>query len=72
MASGTLALCYVFIDELDRFSLLIFTTIISYATYTFCIAEWRSKFRKESNEKENESNNAALDRYVFLFFFLKT
>lgn len=45
-----------------RFSLLIFITIVSYAAFTFTIAEWRSKFRKESNDKENESNNAALDR----------
>lgn len=59
------SLSRVIVDyPMQRFSLLIFLTIISYAAFTFTIAEWRSKFRKESNDKENESNNAALDRYT--------
>jgi ATP-binding cassette subfamily B protein len=38
-----------------------FTTIVSYILFTITITEWRSKFRREMNERDSEANTKAID-----------
>jgi hypothetical protein len=34
--------------------------------FTFVVTEWRMKFRREMNERDNQAQASALDRYIFL------
>lgn len=43
------------------FAALTFVTIVGYIAFTLAVTEWRTKFRREMNEKDNESNNKAVD-----------
>jgi len=43
------------------FSLLTLVTILGYVSYTLGVTEWRTKFRRIMNEKDNDANNKAVD-----------
>jgi ABC-type transport system involved in Fe-S cluster assembly fused permease/ATPase subunit len=43
------------------FALATFTTVVLYIVYTLVITEWRTKFRREMNEMDNQANTKAID-----------
>jgi ATP-binding cassette subfamily B protein len=43
------------------FALATFTTVVLYIAYTLVITEWRTKFRREMNEMDNQANTKAID-----------
>ena len=43
------------------FALATFVTVIAYIAYTLVITEWRTKFRREMNEMDNQANTKAID-----------
>jgi ATP-binding cassette, subfamily B, heavy metal transporter len=43
------------------FALATFVTVVAYIAYTLVITEWRTKFRREMNEMDNQANTKAID-----------
>ena len=43
------------------FGLIVFTTMIFYLLFTIQITEWRTKFRRAMNEKDNVTKAKAVD-----------
>ncbi|KNC51861.1 ABC transporter [Thecamonas trahens ATCC 50062] len=43
------------------FALITFVTIVTYIVWTLVITEWRNKFRREMNAKDNDANDKAVD-----------
>ncbi|RED50982.1 ABCB family ABC transporter ATP-binding protein/permease [Aestuariispira insulae] len=43
------------------FALVTFVTIGSYIAFTMLVTEWRLKFRRQMNDKDNEANTKAID-----------
>eukprot|EP01103_Thecamoeba_quadrilineata_P007489 TRINITY_DN17361_c0_g1_i1.p1 TRINITY_DN17361_c0_g1~~TRINITY_DN17361_c0_g1_i1.p1 ORF type:complete len:754 (-),score=184.14 TRINITY_DN17361_c0_g1_i1:9-2270(-) len=43
------------------FTVIVFVTMVSYVLCTISITEWRSKFRRQSNDNENELNQITVD-----------
>ena len=43
------------------FALVTFVTISSYVAFTLIVTEWRLKFRRVMNDKDNEANTKAID-----------
>ena len=43
------------------FAVVTFVTIIVYILFTITVTEWRTKFRREMNEKDSEANTKAVD-----------
>jgi len=43
------------------FALVTFVTITSYIAYTLIVTEWRLKYRRAMNEKDEEANTKAID-----------
>ncbi len=43
------------------FAAVTFVTIIGYIVFTISITEWRTKFRREMNERDSEANTKAID-----------
>jgi ABC-type transport system involved in Fe-S cluster assembly fused permease/ATPase subunit len=43
------------------FALATFLTVVLYIAYTLVITEWRTKFRREMNEMDNQANTKAID-----------
>ncbi len=43
------------------FAAVTFVTIVGYITFTVTITEWRTKFRREMNERDSEANTKAID-----------
>ena len=43
------------------FALATFTTVVLYIAFTLVITEWRTKFRREMNEMDNQANTKAID-----------
>ena len=43
------------------FALATFLTVVLYIAYTLVVAEWRTKFRREMNEMDNQANTKAID-----------
>src|SRR3954454_8017285 len=43
------------------FALATFITVVAYIAYTLVITEWRTKFRREMNEMDNQANTKAID-----------
>src|SRR5579859_5308378 len=44
-----------------RFALTAFTTIAIYIAFTLSITEWRTKYRRQMNETDQEANAKAID-----------
>ena len=42
-------------------ALVTITLVIVYITYTMMVTEWRIKFRRQMNERDNEANTKAID-----------
>src|SRR5208282_5916905 len=36
-------------------------TILAYVAFTFAVTDWRTKFRREMNERDSEANTKAID-----------
>ena len=43
------------------FGLIVFTTMFSYVLFTIAITEWRTKFRRDMNERDNAARAKAVD-----------
>ncbi|MBM3487479.1 MAG: ABC transporter ATP-binding protein/permease [Alphaproteobacteria bacterium] len=43
------------------FALVTFVTIVAYIAFTLAITEWRSKYRRQMNETDNQANTRAID-----------
>ena len=43
------------------FGLIVFTTMLSYILFTIYITEWRTKFRRDMNERDNAARTKAVD-----------
>ena len=43
------------------FALATFLAVVLYIAYTLVITEWRTKFRREMNEMDNQANTKAID-----------
>ena len=43
------------------FGLIVFTTMLSYILFTIHITEWRTKFRRDMNERDNAARAKAVD-----------
>jgi ABC-type transport system involved in Fe-S cluster assembly fused permease/ATPase subunit len=43
------------------FAAVTFVTIVGYIGYTITVTEWRTKFRREMNERDSEANTKAID-----------
>jgi ATP-binding cassette subfamily B protein len=43
------------------FALVTFVTIVGYILFTVLVTEWRTKFRREMNERDSEANTKAID-----------
>src|SRR5262249_3717142 len=43
------------------FAAVTFVTIVGYIVFTVLITEWRTKFRREMNERDSEANTKAID-----------
>jgi len=46
------------------YPLIVFLAIVGYAVFTVSVTEWRNKFRREQNEKNNEMSSRALDSLI--------
>eukprot|EP01130_Rhizamoeba_saxonica_P004678 TRINITY_DN1899_c0_g1_i1.p1 TRINITY_DN1899_c0_g1~~TRINITY_DN1899_c0_g1_i1.p1 ORF type:complete len:620 (-),score=117.62 TRINITY_DN1899_c0_g1_i1:20-1879(-) len=46
------------------FSLVTFFTITIYVVFTLVVTEWRKKFRRQMNEKDNNTNDKAVDSLI--------
>jgi len=47
-----------------RFPLLTLGTIAVYATFTFAVTDWRTRFLREANQSDQEANTKAVDSLV--------
>jgi ATP-binding cassette, subfamily B, heavy metal transporter len=56
-----LVIMYLLSSYPPYFALAIFITIAGFITYTLLITEWRNKFRRQMNEKDNEANDMSVD-----------
>uniref|UniRef100_A0A0N4UKF8 ABC transmembrane type-1 domain-containing protein n=1 Tax=Dracunculus medinensis TaxID=318479 RepID=A0A0N4UKF8_DRAME len=56
-----IAIIFFFTTFSVYFGLLIFVTMILYLVITIFISEWRTKFRRDMNEKENFSHAVGVD-----------
>jgi len=43
------------------YAVITFFTIFTYVAFTLAVTEWRSKFRRAYNDKDNEASNTAVD-----------
>jgi ATP-binding cassette subfamily B (MDR/TAP) protein 6 len=43
------------------FGLIVFTTMLCYILFTICVTEWRTKFRRDMNERDNAARAKAVD-----------
>ncbi len=43
------------------FALVTLVTIVGYIVFTITVTEWRTKFRREMNERDSEANTKAID-----------
>ena len=43
------------------FGLIVFTTMVCYLLFTIFITEWRTKFRRSTNERDNKSRAISVD-----------
>ncbi|KAL6054061.1 Metal ABC transporter permease [Balamuthia mandrillaris] len=59
LVCGYLLIFYEFL-----FSFMTFVTIVSYITFTLVVTEWRNKFRREMNDKDNDASNKAVDSLI--------
>mmetsp|Transcript_10566 Transcript_10566/g.26622 ORF Transcript_10566/g.26622 Transcript_10566/m.26622 type:complete len:697 (-) Transcript_10566:7-2097(-) len=57
----TMVILYMLIGSPPYFALATFLTIAGYIVYTLLITEWRNKFRREMNDKDNEANDLSVD-----------
>eukprot|EP01117_Protostelium_nocturnum_P015796 TRINITY_DN6156_c0_g1_i2.p1 TRINITY_DN6156_c0_g1~~TRINITY_DN6156_c0_g1_i2.p1 ORF type:complete len:544 (+),score=135.17 TRINITY_DN6156_c0_g1_i2:367-1998(+) len=54
--------CIVLITNFGSgFAIVTFLTVVAYSLFTFFITQWRTKYRKAMNAKDNETSDAALD-----------
>lgn len=44
-----------------KYALVTFTTVSLYVYFTFAITNWRTKFRRQMNDRDNEANTKAID-----------
>jgi len=57
--------CIVLISVYDvLFTIITLVTVIVYVVYTILVTEWRNKYRRLMNEKDNESTNKAVDSLI--------
>ncbi len=47
-----------------RFALIITVTIVGYIVYTLVLTEWRTKYRRDMNERDAEANTKAIDSLI--------
>ncbi|MCC9624574.1 ABC transporter ATP-binding protein/permease [Thalassospira sp. MA62] len=46
------------------FALITFVTIVIYIAFTLVVTEWRMKFRREMNQRDDEANTKAIDSLI--------
>lgn len=46
------------------FALITFVTIVIYIVFTLVVTEWRMKFRREMNKRDDEANTKAIDSLI--------
>ena len=46
------------------FGLIVFTTMVAYLLYTIAITEWRTKYRRLTNERDNEVKAKGVDSLI--------
>jgi ABC-type transport system involved in Fe-S cluster assembly fused permease/ATPase subunit len=46
------------------FGAITFVTVVSYIAFTLLLTEWRTKYRREMNEKDSEANSKAIDSLI--------
>ena len=46
------------------FALITFVTIVIYIAFTLVVTEWRMKFRREMNKRDDEANTKAIDSLI--------
>ncbi|HBU97753.1 ABCB family ABC transporter ATP-binding protein/permease, partial [Thalassospira lucentensis] len=46
------------------FALITFVTIVIYIAFTLIVTEWRMKFRREMNQRDDEANTKAIDSLI--------
>ncbi|MDP2699590.1 ABC transporter ATP-binding protein/permease [Thalassospira sp.] len=46
------------------FALITFVTIVIYIAFTLIVTEWRMKFRREMNSRDDEANTKAIDSLI--------
>ncbi|MGQ3073926.1 MAG: ABCB family ABC transporter ATP-binding protein/permease [Ferrovibrionaceae bacterium] len=57
--------CVVLFWKQDgRFALIITATIVGYIAYTLVVTEWRTKYRRDMNERDAEANTKAIDSLI--------
>jgi len=47
-----------------RFALIITVTIVGYIAYTLILTEWRTKYRRDMNDRDTEANTKAIDSLI--------
>ncbi len=47
-----------------RFALIITVTIVGYIAYTLVLTEWRTKYRRDMNDRDTEANTKAIDSLI--------
>ncbi len=47
-----------------RFALIITVTIVGYIVYTLVLTEWRTKYRRDMNDRDTEANTKAIDSLI--------
>lgn len=47
-----------------RFGAITFVTVTSYIAFTLFLTEWRTKYRREMNDKDTEANSKAIDSLI--------
>jgi ATP-binding cassette, subfamily B, heavy metal transporter len=53
--------CAILVPYGWSYSVITLVTITGYVAFTLAITEWRTKFRRGMNDKDNETSNKALD-----------
>ncbi|PRP80213.1 hypothetical protein PROFUN_12099 [Planoprotostelium fungivorum] len=54
--------CIILITNFGgSFAVIVLISVLIYATYTYLLTSWRTKFRKLMNQKNNETSQSALD-----------
>lgn len=46
------------------FGVITFVTVTSYIAFTLLLTEWRTKYRREMNDKDTEANSKAIDSLI--------